>query len=409
MLFANPQSSRIAYPEELRCLLNIESAHECGAWLSHWDQISRGATPLRDLPDAAARLGIARLSVKDESQRSPLASFKALGAPIALMRAIMREPQARDIEPRALIMGRYAPRLANLTVICATDGNHGRSLAAAAQAIGCQCVIVLHANVDIERERAIAGYGARIVRIDGNYDESVEHAARLAAMNGWQVISDTSYEGYEIIARDVMQGYGVIAAEIVAQLRGEPGRPAFTHVFLQGGVGGLAAGVASYLWERYGAARPNCVVVEPRQADCLYQSAIAGHAAKASGSIDSIMAGLACGAASPLAWRVLARCIDHFMTIGDDDAIAAMRSLAAGSARDVPLVAGESGAAGYAGVATLMRDSELARAAGLGVHSHVLVINTEGASAPGVYRQLVGESAEAVAARQRAWVRRTPC
>ncbi|QCP54347.1 diaminopropionate ammonia-lyase [Trinickia violacea] len=406
MLIANPRSCRASYPEELRGILNIKSAHESGAWLSSWDQISRSATPLWDLPDAAARLGVAQLSLKDESFRSPLGSFKALGAPIALMRLIMRQWHAHGIDPKALVTGQYAQMLSNLTVISATDGNHGKSLAAAARAIGCYCVIVLHANVSIEREEAIAAYGAEIVRIDGNYDESVEYAARLAAKNGWHVVSDTSYEGYETIPRDVMQGYGVIPAEVLAQLNEEHSRPAFTHVFLQGGVGGLAAGVASYLWEHYGAERPTFIVVEPQQADCLYQSAIAGRASKATGSVDSIMAGLACGEASPLAWKILEQCVDYFMTIDDEDAVAAMCALAKGSDRDAPLVVGESGAAGYAGLTTVMKSLELAHATGLGPDSHVLVINTEGATAPSVYRQLVGESAEAVIARQGAWKQR---
>ncbi|EGC99111.1 diaminopropionate ammonia-lyase, partial [Burkholderia sp. TJI49] len=268
-----------------------------------------------------------------------------------------------------------------------------RALAAAERAIGCRRGIVLDAHVDAERERAIAAYGARIVRIAGNYDESVVHAAQLADANGWHVVSDTSYDGYEAIPRDVMQGYGVIAAEALAQQRADDdGRP-FTHVFLQGGVGGLAAGVASYLWERDGARRPHFIVVEPRQADCLYQSALAGQASKATGSVDSVMAGLACGEASPLAWDFLEPCIDHFMLIDDDDAVQAMRDLAAGSERDVPFVSGESGAAGVAGLAVLMRDPARARQAGLDAHSRVLAINTEGATAPSVYRQCVGDTA----------------
>ncbi|MFP3552919.1 diaminopropionate ammonia-lyase [Paraburkholderia sp. SIMBA_049] len=400
MLISNPRAIHVAYPDTLRTILNVESADQSRVWLSGWDLISHEATPLWDLPDAASQLGIARLCVKDESFRSPLGSFKALGAPIALMRLVMRLWHAHDIEPQALIEGRYAEMLANLTVISATDGNHGKALAAAAQSIGCHCVIVLHANVSAEREQAIAAYGARIVRIAGNYDESVEHAATLAKNNGWHVVSDTSYDGYEAIPRDVMQGYGTIAAEIIEQ---STDAPACTHVFLQGGVGGLAAGVASYLWERAGAQRPRFIVVEPRQADCLYQSAIAGHAARATGSVDSVMAGLACGETSPLAWKILEQCIDDFMLIDDDDAVDAMRRLAKGAGDDVPLVAGESGAAGFAGLCALMRDGELARASGLDRNARVLVINTEGATAPAAYAQFVGESAQEVNARQQAW------
>ncbi|AOI61065.1 diaminopropionate ammonia-lyase [Burkholderia diffusa] len=406
MLIANPRASRIDYPDALRRIMNIAAAGESGAWLSHWPLVGAARTPLRALPDLAARLGVASVGVKDEACRSPLGSFKALGAPIALMRLVKRLRRNEELDPRGLVTGRYAASLANLTVISATDGNHGRALAAAARAIGCRCVIVLHAHVDAEREHAIAAQGARIVRIAGNYDESVVHAAQLADANGWHVVSDTSYDGYEAIPRDVMQGYGVIAAEALAQQPAcEDGRP-FTHVFLQGGVGGLAAGVASYLWEHAGARRPHFIVVEPRQADCLYQSALAGRATKATGSVDSVMAGLACGEASPLAWDFLEPCIDHFMLIDDDDAVQAMRRLAAGSERDVPFVSGESGAAGIAGLTVLMRDPVLARQTGLDANARVLAINTEGATAPSVYRQCVGDTADAVLARQRGWLNR---
>ncbi|SAL45011.1 diaminopropionate ammonia-lyase [Caballeronia arvi] len=403
MLTANSRATHSPYPDELRSILSIRSADESGAWLSNWDQISPSATPLWDLPDAAEALGLARVSLKDEGLRSPLGSFKALGAPIALVRLILRHWHTHGLNPASVLRGEYAEMLANLTVISATDGNHGKALAAAARDIGCQCVIVLHANVSVEREEAIAFYGARIIRIAGSYDESVEHAANLAAENGWHVVSDTSYEGYEAIPRDVMQGYGVIAAEAISQLNRSAASQPVTHVFLQGGVGGLAAGVASYIWEHAGPRRPRFIVVEPEQADCLYQSAIVGYATKATGSVDSVMAGLACGETSPLAWKILERCVDHFMTITDDDAVAAMRSLAKGTDRDAPLVVGESGAAGFAGLSVLMRNPALARQVGLGSESHVLVINTEGATAPGVYGDLVGESAEAVLARQGEW------
>ncbi|MEX3958882.1 diaminopropionate ammonia-lyase [Trinickia sp. EG282A] len=403
MLIANPRATRTPYPEELRRILSIEKAEQSRSWLSCWDKISSPATPLRELPGLAAELGIGGLSLKDESMRSVLGSFKALGAPIALVRLIIRLWPDHDVDPRALFQGRYRDLLTHFTVISATDGNHGKALAAAAQTLGCRCVIVLHANVSVEREAAIAAYGAEIVRIAGNYDESVEEAARLASVNGWHVVSDTSYDGYEDIPRDVMQGYGTVAAEVVSQSNGRPDAPAFTHVFLQGGVGGLAAGLISYMWEFHGAHRPRFIVVEPQQADCLYQSALAGQPSRATGSVDSIMAGLACGETSPLAWKFLQPAVDEFMTIRDIDAIDAMRVLASGSEGDIPVVGGESGVAGLAGLAVLLRQPELASQAGLDRRSRVLVINTEGATAPAAYEELVGETAESVLARQTMW------
>ena len=402
MLFTNPRATRTPYPEALRAVLCLARTQENRRWLAGWRGLARTATPLVALPDLAHRLGVAQVSVKDESVRSPLASFKALGAPIALVRQLLRLHPG--IDPAAVLSGRYAAQLQGYTVVSATDGNHGRALAAAAQDAGCACVIVLHAHVSAEREQAIARFGARIVRIAGNYDESVHEAARLAAANGWQVVSDTSYAGYEDIPRDVMQGYGTIAAELIEQTGAQAGQPgAFTHVFLQGGVGGLAAGVAATLWEYQGAARPCCIVVEPAQADCLMQSALQGRPARATGSVDSVMAGLACGDTSPLAWRFLDPGIDHFLTVEDSAAIAAMRTLAAGSAQDVPIVAGESGAAGLAALQVLRSDPALAAQAGLDAQARVLLINSEGATAPQVYQELVGEAAASVAARQTRW------
>ena len=402
MLFLNPRATRADYPAELSAIMNIAQAHQSREWLSSWRGIHRHATPLYDLPDAAARCQVGRLCLKDESVRSPLGSFKALGAPIALVRQILRLHP--DFEPAAILTGRYAEALRGYTVISATDGNHGRGLAAAAQDAGCRCVIVLHAHVSPEREQAIAAYGADIVRIAGNYDESVQEAARLAAAHGWQVIADTSYDGYEDIPRDVMQGYGAIAEEIVEQTSAQRGRAgAFTHVFLQGGVGGMAAGLASYFWEYHGPQRPCFISVEPAQADCLLQSAIQGRPAKATGTVDSVMAGLACGETSPLAWRFLQPCVDVFMTIEDEQAIEAMRTLSQGSERDTPIVAGESGVAGLAALEWLRSDPQRSEQVGLTAESRVLIISTEGATAPREYTRLVGQSAEQVLQRQQAW------
>lgn len=406
MLFANTRATRTLYPAELRSIMSMAKAEESREWLSTWSGINPGATPLYSLAGLAKELGVGQILLKDESIRSELGSFKALGAPIALVRLILRLWHNEKLDPKALFSGTYASLLKRFTVISATDGNHGKGLAAAAKSLGCRCVIVLHANVSPEREEAIAAFGAEIVRISGNYDASVEEAARLASDNGWHVVSDTSYEGYEEIPRDVMQGYGTIAAEINEALTDSG--TSVTHVFLQGGVGGLAAGIISYLWEARSDKRPVVVVVEPEQADCLLQSAIVGKAAKATGTVDSVMAGLACGEASPLAWRFLQPTAEFFMTIKDVDAVDAMRVLAKGNATDTPVLAGESGVAGLSGLTQLMRNPALARQVGLNSDSRVLVINTEGATAPSVYEELVGESAENVLFRQKKFLDRQP-
>lgn len=408
MLIENQSASRGGYPDDLRQVMSIEKAEQSRQWLSCWPALTREATPLWHLPNLAQRLGLAQLSIKDESQRAVLGSFKALGAPIALIRLILRERSDAAFIPGALFLGQCANELRDFTVISATDGNHGRALAAAAKDVGCRCVIVLHRNVSEEREKAIAAYCAEIVRIEGNYDASVQVAAELATKNGWYVVSDTSYDGYEEVPRDVMQGYGTIAAELLEQ-EGSVSDTAcpYSHVFLQGGVGGLAAGIVSYLWERYGEKRPTFIVVEPEQADCLFQSAIQGHAAQATGSVDSVMAGLACGESSPLAWRFLQPSVDFFQTIADDDAVKAMQVLASGSEEDIPVVSGESGAAALAGLINLASSPEFRQQTRLNADSKVLLISTEGATAPSVYEELVGHSADKVRALQMSWLAAT--
>ena len=405
MFLANPRARRDAYPDDLRQVMSLQAGRSARQRLSTWPLLNPHPTPAWSLPGLARALGLGGLTIKDESRRCVLASFKALGAPNALVALVQRQWPERGWSDAALFAGEHAAALKDFTVISATDGNHGRALAAAAQSLGCRCVIVLHAQVSAEREQAIAAFGAEVVRIAGDYDASVLEAARLAREHGWQVVSDTSYEGYEAVPRDVMQGYGVLADELLEHT--PDGAPCpWTHVFLQGGVGGLAAGVASHFWERFGAQRPRLVVVEPEQADCLFQSARQGMPARATGSVDSVMAGLACGETSPLAWRFLDPAVDAFMTVSDDEAVAAMRMLAEGRHGDVPIVAGESAVAGLAALQALARQPGWRETLGLDAQSRVLLISTEGATAPGVYAELVGRPAEAVAQAQQDWLAR---
>ena len=402
MIFLNPRAVRGPYPEPLCAILNIRRAQECRHWLSPWSMLNPSPTPVWSLPGAARRLGLGSIRVKDESARSSLGSFKALGAPAALVRLILdRVPEARE-HPTEVLSGRYATALRDYVVTSATDGNHGRGLAAAAHSAGCRSVIVLHAQVSAEREAAIAALGAEVIRIAGNYDDSVREAARLAGEHGWQVVSDTSYEGYEDIPRDVMQGYGVMVDELLdGRADGSP--CPFTHVIVQGGVGGLAAGVASYFWERFADRRPAFVVVEPEQADCLLQSARAGRPSRAGGSVDSVMAGLACGETSPLAWRFLEPSVDAFMTVTDAQAVDAMRALARPSDGDIPVLSGESGAAGFAALLA-MRDAPERHSLGLDDKARVLLLNTEGATAPLLYESLAGIAPAAVLQAQAGWL-----
>ena len=366
-LVANAGLDRDAsYGPEERDILSAEKGRAAWDAIRAWPGYA--PTPLRRLAPIAAEAGVAELLYKDEGHRFGLRSFKALGGAYAVER-LARQHGADG-----------------LTVACATDGNHGRAVAWGARKAGVKAVIFVHEGVSPGRADAIAALGAEVVRAGRTYDDSVRLCADAGRQNGWQIVSDTSWPGYEEVPKTVMQGYVVMVGEALAA----GARP--SHVFVQGGVGGLAAAVLSWLWETQGPARPVFVVVEPETAACLFASAKAGAPTSVGGDLATIMAGLSCGEPSLLAWRILARGADAFMTIPDEAAAETMRDLA-----DLGVVGGELGVAGLAGFRLAAADPQLRTALRLDADSRVLVFGTEGATDPDVYARIVGRSAEDVA------------
>jgi diaminopropionate ammonia-lyase len=364
---ANPQVDRARmYGEAERAILSVAAARHALDAIAAW--AGYAATPLRSLAPSAEEAGVAEVLYKDEGLRFGLESFKALGGAYAVER-LAREAVGKS-----------------LTVTCATDGNHGRAVAWGAARAGARAVIYVHEGVSRGRAEAIAAFGAEVVRAGRTYDDSIRLCAEAARANGWQIVSDTSWPGYEDVPRTVMQGYAVTIAEALTQ----GALP--THVFVQGGVGGLAAAVLSWLWEKLGPDRPVFVVVEPDAAACLFESAKAGEIRTVGGDLDTIMAGLACGEPSVLAWRILSPGADAFMRIPDAAAAQTMRDVA-----DLGVVGGESGVAGLAGFRLAAADSAVRAALRIDRRSRVLCVGTEGATDPEVYAQIVGRAAQDVA------------
>jgi diaminopropionate ammonia-lyase len=339
-------------------------------------------TPLHDLPSLAAQAGVAVIRMKDESPRFGLGSFKALGGAYAvatlLTAELARQGAANNAGSAALASGQYAAATGAITVTCATDGNHGRAVAWGAQRFHSRCVIFVHETVSQPRVDAIAAYGAEIRRVPGTYDDAVREADRQAQANGWFVVSDTAYGGYTEIPRTVMQGYRLMADEAADQWLGPPP----THVFIQAGVGGAAAAVSVQMRARF-QPPPSLIVVEPDTAACLLLSAERGAPSVVTGDLITIMAGLACGEPSLLAWQELERAAAGFMAIPDEAAASTMRLLA-----DRNLVIGESGVAGLAACLLASADPEACRGLQLTRDSRILLFGTEGATDPEAYRRI---------------------
>ncbi|WP_235829941.1 diaminopropionate ammonia-lyase [Algihabitans albus] len=352
-------------------------------------------TPLVRLPGLAGRLGLAEIAYKDEGGRFGLGSFKALGGAYAVLRLLQRrlaEVTGTTPSTAEILKGQGADLVSSLTVCCATDGNHGRSVAWGAQTFGCRCVIFVHGTVSQGRVDAIARYGAEVRRVPGTYDEAVREAAREAEAQGWTVVSDTSYPGYMDIPRDVMQGYAVMAEEALAQC----GDSLPTHVLVQAGVGGMAAAICAHLWETLEQRRPRFVAVEPDEAACLLASVQNGTASHVTGELDTIMAGLACGETSLLAWDILDEGADAFMTVTDASAREGMRLLAEGCDGDPPLVAGESAVAGLCAAIGALARPRVRESLGLGPDSRILLFGSEGDTDPRLYSEIVGRSGDEV-------------
>jgi diaminopropionate ammonia-lyase len=373
-------------------------------------------TPLRAAPGLAAALGIAQVWVKDESSRMELPAFKILGASWAVARALAtRLGDTATAYTTFAELAAQAATLRPLTLAAATDGNHGRAVARVAALLGFAARIFVPAGTAAARIDAIAGEGASVVVVDGSYDDAVALAARAAGPR-CLVISDTSWPGYEDVPRDVIAGYSTIFREIDAELarRGEAGPDI---VFVQVGVGALAAAVVRHYHgadqgptttdERkptpsahsstgtpFGPSpfglRPRIVGVEPTRAACVLASIQAGRIISIPGPHDSIMAGLNCGTPSLVAWPELSSGVDLFVAIDDERSREAMRALA----RD-GIVAGETGAAGAAGLIDLCQAPDAAAmrdALGIGGATRALVICTEGATDPAAYRAIVGNA-----------------
>jgi len=325
----------------------IDPSAPCEASVFHWSLPGYAPTPLVPVPAIAAELGVGCVLVKDESSRLGLPAFKVLGASWACRQVLERRP--------------------GVTLVTATDGNHGRAVARMAAQFGVGATVFVPAVMLPEAAARIAGEGAQVVWVDGDYDAAVRRAAEFAgAQPGRALVQDTAWDGYEEVPAWIVEGYQTLLEEIDAQLDGAP-----DLVVVPVGVGSLAEAVVRH-YRRPGAAHPRVLSAEPDTAACVLASLTAGRPVTVP-TAATVMAGLNCGTVSASAWPVLRAGCDAAVAVSDHEALRA-----AGDLGRLGVCSGPSGAATLVGVRAALTGPGRRAALDLGDDAVVVLLSTEG-------------------------------
>lgn len=377
-------------------IMTLDEIQKARTFHESFPQYSK--TPLARLNCMAGYLGLNSIYVKDESYRFGLNAFKVLGGSFSMARYIAKETgrDVRDLPYPVLVSQDLKKEFGQATFFTATDGNHGRGVAWAANKLGQKAVVFMPKGSTETRLQNILAENATATIEEVNYDECVRMAAAAAAETPHGVVvQDTAWDGYEEIPAWIMQGYGTMAMEADEQLN-EDGCERPTHVLIQAGVGSLAGAVQGYFANRYPDNPPKVIVVEAESAACLYKGAVKkdGSIQIVDGDMPTIMAGLACGEPNTLSWDILKNHVDTFTACPDWVSRKGMRMLSAPLKGDPQVISGESGAAPFGLLASIMTMDEykdLREHLGLDRDSKVLLFSTEGDTDPDRYKQIVWE------------------
>lgn len=374
-------------------IMSIEEVKKAKAFHESFPQYSN--TPLVELKEMSKYLGLGIIKVKDESYRFGLNAFKVLGGSYSMAKYIAQK-MGKDVSEfpyNVLVSKELKDEFGQATFFSATDGNHGRGVAWAANKLGQKCVIFMPKGTTEIRLKNIQAEGAMVTIEECNYDECVRMAADAASkIKNGVVVQDTAWEGYEEIPAWIMQGYGTMALESDEQFGEKP-----THIFVQAGVGSLAGAIVGYFSNKYKDNPPVMVVVEASSAACLYKGAVAGdgNIRIVDGDLNTIMAGLACGEPNITSWDILKNHVNCFIAAEDIVAARGMRMLSAPLKGDNQVISGESGAAPFGALTTIMLEeeySELRKKLKLNLDSKVLLFSTEGDTDPYRWKNIVWEA-----------------
>lgn len=353
-------------------------------------------TPLIELKELSKELQLKSVLVKDESKRFGLNAFKVLGASYALAKLLCEklEEHIENIDFNYFKEESIRNTIKNYVFVTATDGNHGKGLAWAANQFGCKSVIYMPKGSSEERVKAIESEGGEVIVTDLNYDDAVRLASKKADEEGWFLVQDTAWDGYEKIPTWIMEGYLTMSDEAYEQVT-EHGTNQPTHIFLQAGVGCMAGSVLGYYASKLKNRCPIVSIVEPVNADCIFKSIQVGdgkpHAVY--GDLETIMAGLSCGEPNPITWEIIKEKSSYSIVCDDQVTKLGMRMLGNPMGDDVKIISGESGAVGLGLLYSIMKKKHfesLKENMKLNDQSIVLIISTEGDTDSKSYDLIVG-------------------
>lgn len=344
--------------------LPINLIDEAVKSISNWETYS--PTPLIKLNKLEEELKVKEILYKDEDKRFDLKSFKALGG--------------------AFAVNKIANEKKNVVVATATAGNHGRSVAWGAQRLGLKCKIFISENVSQSRADAMKNLDAEIIRVKGNYDDSLKECIKQSEKNNWEIVQDVSWENYKEVPKLIMAGYTIMVKEIIEQIK----KDSITHVFLHAGVGGMAAAVIAG-FARFSSNIPNFIVIEPENADCVFKSVQNNKPTRVNIVKETIMGGMSCGDVSTVAWEILKNSVKYCLTISDDAIPAAVALLAEKRLSNEKIIAGECAVPGVIALISTFKNKNYLNKLNLNSESRVLLFGCEGLTDKDMYNKLLNE------------------
>ena len=352
-------------------------------------------TPLVELKELAAYIGVKNVFVKDESHRFNLNAFKVLGGSFAVAKYVAAKLNVdiKTVDYDWLTSDEVKKQLDGLTIVTATDGNHGRGIAWTAKELGMHAKVFMPKGSTQARADHITKLGSEVQITEWNYDDTRRHAVKIAEENGWAIIQDTTWEGYEEIPLWTMQGYTTMASEAREQLE-EFGIKKPSHLFLQAGAGSLAGAISGYFTEYYKEKLINTTIIEPATANGLFKTAEQNNGGLyfAKGDLKTIMAGLSVGEPCTVGWTILDKYASNFISCDDSFSAKGCRVLGNPIGNDERIVSGESGSVGIGVLVELMTNPayiQAKEALKLDKNSEVLIFSTEGDTDEDMYRKIV--------------------